>query len=268
MFTHFFAGCLVTVAAVPDIVTPGTRVIDVEVRMEARPLIDHCCVQRVVAKGETLSKIAISHRYKSSPNPTSVEEILALNPGLAPGKLSVGQRLWMPPRIPGPDTEEKMFVFVSSLWGGATPTRAYAPSDKIATSRRGTYSITLVPECAIAEWTKALEKGTPFEDYRKLEEQGKMKVLQQEGSQIMVWDESPVYSCVDTIKIKRSDKGQYSTELSSVAYDKAGKVVPQLRRIVKRDASKQGLPLILLPMMGAGWLLARRRRRQSQAECA
>ena len=84
----------------------------------------------------------------------------------------------------------------------------------------------------------------------------------------MVWDESPVHSCVDTIKIKRSDKGQYSTELSSVAYDKAGKVVPPLRRIVKRDASKQGLPLILLPMMGAGWLLARRRRRQSQAECA
>jgi nucleoid-associated protein YgaU len=89
MLTHFFAGCLLAVAAVPDVVIPGTRSLRVTRHLEVSPLTEHCCVQHVVAKGETLSAIAAAHYGKA----TTAKDIAALNPEINPDRLKIGQRL-------------------------------------------------------------------------------------------------------------------------------------------------------------------------------
>jgi len=264
MFTHFFAGCLLAAVAAPgaptpDVVVPNTRSIKVEMRVNAQQLIDHCCVQHVVLKGETLTKIAAAHR--AAPHATSISEILALNPGLKADKLAVGQRIWMPPRVSGLPGAEMQFVFTSSHWHCPVGISAFAPKAKISASRYGVFSLVLVSESGMREWSRALaaNKGI-HEAFARLQEAGEIQSIEQRCTPTTVWNESPVYSCVDSLTIARSRKGEYSLGFSSVAYDKGGKVVPPKERVVERRRSDQQMSLLFLPMLGAGWLCIRRRR--------
>ncbi|MFT6082334.1 MAG: LysM repeat protein [Planctomycetota bacterium] len=273
MFAHFFAGCLIALAGIPaapartadaaplpDVVVPGTRSITAELRIEARPLLDHCCVQHVIVKGETLSKLALTHREQ--PLITTVKEIIALNPGLNPDKLAVGQRIWMPPKLTWPGTENT-FVFLDQ----GRPIRlgrAFAPADKARAPRRGGTSFLLVPESMIAAY-HAAKKSRDWQDAQTILKSKKVQVLSCSSSGGSVWDESPVYSCKDTIKIERSKKGVFSAKLTSVAYNKAGDIVPPSEREKDHRKNKKGMWFLLLPFVGGGWLLWRTCRQRSSA---
>tara|TARA_R110002096_G_scaffold16264_21_gene55691 strand:+ start:5554 stop:6450 length:897 start_codon:yes stop_codon:yes gene_type:complete len=282
MFAQFFAGMLIAAVAVPeaaapvpDVVVPGTRRVKVELRIEAQPLIDHCCVQHVVAKGETLSKIAANHRQHmltskvesmDSISPTKVKDILALNPGLNPDKLAIGQRIWMPPRIPGGPNAENIFVFIDQRSPTGGPGEPFAATSKVSASRGGSTIFVLVPESMLSV-REAAKKARTFEDYQAFNKSDKIQFLRASGSSGQVREESPVHSCKDTITFARSKKGVLSVKLTSVAFDKAGKVIPpnERNKVVRK---KQGAWLFVLPVAGAGWLLWHSRRRRAPAMLA
>lgn len=296
MFAHFFAGCLIALAgipvaaaptadvtvpdvtvpdvtapdvtvpditvpdvAVPDIVVPGTRSIESELRIEARLLLDHCCVQHVIAKGDTLSALALTHREQ--PLLTTVKEIVALNPGLNPNKLAVGQRIWMPPKFTSPGTEN-IFVFLDQSWP-KTLGRPFAPADKVRAPRRGDTSFLLVPESMIRAYHEA-KTSRQWQGTQVFLESENVQVLTCGSSGGSVWDESPVYSSKDTITMERSKKGVFSAKLTTVSYDKAGKVVPPSEVNKDHRTSKQGMWFLLLPLIGGGWLLRRTQRQRSR----
>lgn len=287
MFAHFFAGCFIALAGIPaiatpdatafpDVVMPGTRGIKVDLQIDAQTLIDHCCVQHVVAKGDTLAKIAANHRKLTmlgntgSPGriqATTIKDILALNPGLNPDKLAINQRIWMPPRIPAAIKTENIFVFLNKAWpfhSGET-SRGFAPTDKVTAPRRGAVVFWVVPTSQTANYAK-VQKACNWQGIESLKKSGKIQVLTTIGSAHSVWDESPVYSCKDTITIERSKKGVLSAKLTSIAYDKAGEVVPPNERNKNHRQSKRGMWFLLLPFFGSGWLLWQSRRQRSATQ--
>lgn len=279
MLSHFFAGCFIALAGIPaittpdgtanrvattfpDIVIPGTRGIKVELQINAQALIDHCCVQYVIAKGDTLSQIAAKHRNHTVA--TTVEDILALNPGLNPNKLVVSQRIWMPPRIPATTSKENTFVFLAKSWsiGSLKLEHGYAPTDKVTPSRRIAHAFWLIPASQWDNYAK-LQKARDWDGLDNLKKAGKIQSLTTGGSSHSVWDESPVYSCKDKITIERSSKGMFSAKFTSVAYDKAGKVVSPEERIKDHRKNKKGMWFLMLPLFGGGWLLWRSRRQRT-----
>jgi LysM repeat protein len=290
MFAHFFAGCLIALAGIPatatpyaaatrgaaafpDIVMPGTRGIKVELQIDAQVLIDHCCVQHVVTKGDTLAKIAANHRkHLMTGNTgsldriqeTTVKDILTLNPGLNPDKLVINQRIWMPPRIPAAIKTENTFVFIDQLgpfFSGGTD-RGFAPTDKMIARRRANTVFWLVPASQMEIYTK-VKQARRWQEIESLKKSGKVQTLMTSRSAHTVWDESPVHSCKDTITIERSKEGVLSAKLTSVAYNKAGEVVSPTERIKDHRKNKSGMWFLLLPFFGGGWLLWRSRRQIS-----
>jgi hypothetical protein len=266
MFTHFFAGCLVAAAAIPDVIMPDTRTIKVDVRLNAQPLIEHCCFQYVVGKNETLGTIAARHRNIPNTTPlTTVAEILELNPGLDADKVTKGTRLWMPPKDLSSAMAARKFLFTSGHYRLPMRIRPFVVNQKIEKSKHGTYSFLLVPESLIDKWNKALKANTIYEIYGKLIKEKAIEVLKVSGSGSFVKDASPVHSCIDTIDVKRDKSGAYSLTCSSIAFDKAGKVVPESERYVDQTKVKKSALLLLFPLAGAGWLLSRSVR-QSQPQ--
>ncbi|MFT4511589.1 MAG: hypothetical protein ACI89X_000633 [Planctomycetota bacterium] len=279
MFAHFFAGCLLTLAGlpthsaapIPDVVVPGTRSIRVALLIEAQPLIDHCCVQHVVAKGETLSTIAANHRQRlhntkvatiDGLSPTSVKYILDLNPGIKPDQLAIGQRIWLPSQRLQTINKEHTFVFIDQRWPLGGLGIPFAPSDKINSPRRGQTALILVPASQLASYTKAA-KSRDWKQIEKIKASKGIQVLSIGGSGHSVWSESPVYTCKDTITVERSKKGAFSAKLNSIAYDKAGKVVSPAERRKDHRKNKKGMWFFLLPLSGGGWLLWRMRRQRA-----
>ena len=274
MLANYFAGCLIAVVAIPDVadsrqivaipdvVMPGVRFVRTETAIECQPMIDYCCVQHIVVKGETLAKIAVGHGNGK----TTIQDILALNPGLVPTKLAVGQRLWMPPRIAVANKPMNTFVFMDWRRRSVGFGKPFAPKDKVV-ERSGVEhcTFTLVPANQLAAYTKCV-KDNDYSGLSKIQKSGKVKLLQSKGSVRAVWGANPVRSCKETIQIKRSKDGVFSSKVTSIYLDEAGKVVP-LSEVEKDYRLKhQSLPMLLLPLVGGVWLLcSRRKRRQSNA---
>jgi len=293
MIAHFFAGCLVALAGIPatttpspaairgaaafpDLVTPGTRRIKVELQIDAQALIDHCCVQHVIANGDTLTKIAANHRKHMMTGKTgsldriqatTAKDILALNPGLNPDKLVINQRIWMPPRIPAAIKTENIFVFMdqSGPFSTGGTDRGFAPTDKMIARRRGNTGFWLVPASQMEIYAK-VKKARDWQGIESMKKSGKIQTLTTNGSAHSVWDESPVHNCKDTITIERSKKGVLSAKLTSIAYDKAGQVVPPNERNKNHRQNKRGMWFLLLPFLGGGWLLWQIRRQRSATQ--
>lgn len=263
-------------APIPDVVVPGTRGIKVEMTLDASVLADHCCVQHVVKKGETLSQIAANHRKHlltgsdgsaDRIQKTTVEDIVALNPGLQPDKLAIGQRIWMPPRIPAAKKTENTFVFIdqSHPFGGlGTP---FSPSDAVRAPYRGQTAFRFVPASQLADFQKTAKSR----DWKRIDAYKKAKdipVLSVATSGHRVWDESPVHSCKDKVTIARDKAGKFTAKLDSVAYDKEGKVVPPKVRNKNYGKNKRWMWLLILPSIAGGWLLVRNRRQREPAQLA
>ena len=270
MFAHFFAGLIVVAAAIPDVVTPGTRGIRVALTIESQALRDDCCVQHIVAKGDTLSIIAANHRKdllakdRDSTDrdlATTVDDIVALNAGLEPSKLTVGQRIWMPPRNPDAAKTENTFVFIAQGWRLHGFGKPFAPAAKIVAPARCETMFMLVPASELAAYTKITKSGN-YNALSKWKETGKFQSLMTVGSSVRVWNESPVFTCQDTITIERSDEGVLSAKLTSVAYDKGGKVVTASERNKDYRKDREMNWLLLLPFFGGGWLLWSMRRQR------
>lgn len=253
MIAHLFAGCLIAFAAAPDIIPRGYRHIAVTLRFEAQPILDHCCVQVVINKGDTLSKIAKVHCGTA----TAVKDIVALNPGINPNILAVGQRIWLPPGLADARKLPKTFVFHAQNWpldAGGSP---FAPMAHATPPRYGKTALLLVPEKQMKAFTAVQRKWQPIQTMAKDKLIEKIEVSCW-GSNVASHD--PTHKRTDTITIQRSDKGIYSASVKSVAYDKKGKVITPASLKTPRD--KRGMWLLLLPVGGAGWLFWRVRRRR------
>ena len=209
MLTHFFAGCLLAVAAVPDVVIPGTRSLRVTRHLEVSPLTEHCCVQHVVAKGETLSAIAAAHYGKA----TTAKDIAALNPEINPDRLKIGQRLWLPPRIPAKAGEQTFVYFVHGWRWTGTPS-PYTPTDKIMTPRHGQLAWLLVPQDQMAAFAAAQKQNTSA--IEAMAKDNVIQILSVETSGGSIPDESPIQSCTETITVSRSDQGKFSIAAKAV----------------------------------------------------
>ena len=252
MLAHLFAGCLIALATAPDVIPRGYRHIAVTLRFEAQPILDHCCVQHVIKKGDTLSKIATAH----CGSVTAVKDIVALNPGINPDLLAVGQRIWVPPRLAAARKLTNTFVFHAQNWpldAGGSP---FAPSAHATPPRYGMTALLLVPENQMQAFTAARRT------WQQIETMVMDKLIQRIGATCWganVASHDPTHKRTDTITIQRTDKGAYSASVKSIAYDKHGKVITPAS--IEKHRGKRGMWMLLLPV-GGGWLLLRARRRR------
>lgn len=253
MLAHLVAGCVIAFAAIPDIVVPGYRRIAVSLQIEAGPLLDHCCVQHITRKGDTLSRIATAH----CGTVTALKDILALNPGIKPDHLAIGQRIWLPPRLEAARKQPPTFVFHSQNWplaGGGSP---FAPMAQTTPPRYGKMALLVVPEDQMKAFQEARRKWQSIDMLVRDKQIQKIEAACGGGN---VPDHDPTHKCDYTVTIQRSDKGIYSAAVKSVSYDKKGKVIEPAT--IQKQPSRD-MWLLLLPIGGAGWLALRARRRRA-----
>jgi len=251
MLAHLFAGCLAAFAMIPDVIPSGYHGISLDLRFEAQALLEHCCTQHVVKKGETLSKIATTRLWGAG----AVEDIIAINPGIKADKIKVGQRIWLPPTHKAARILPKTYAFNTSGWtfgGGGKP---FAALESHSPPRYGMLSLLLVPEMHLAAYN-ASKNDTRL--IKALIKDLKIPQITADCSGRLARDGDPTKKRVDTVTIHRDQKGKFSASVKTVCYDKKGKVITP--ETLKKFNGKKGTWLLLLPAVGAGWLLLRRRR--------
>ncbi len=248
------APCLLALLTLPDIVLPGTRNVLVETRLEAAPLLDRCCVQYVVKKGDTLEKIARQH----TGNLGAVRGIQELNPGLEPSRLRIDQRLWLPPRKDLAEGEEPLFVYAERGWPVRGTGKPFAPEESIRPSRNAQLAFLLVPKSQLATYEATRVKGAA--SVEKLAVDHKIQLLTSWGCGSSVAERDPTHRLSETFVIERGAEGEFALRLQVVAFDKDGKVIEPKQDSKGTEPAKEGLWLLLLAAAGGGWLLLARRR--------
>lgn len=251
MLAHLFAGCLAAFAALPDIIPRGYHGISVTVRFEAKPLLEHCCTQHIVKKGETLSKIATARLWGAE----AIKDIVALNPGLTPDVLKVGQRIWLPPTDKTARTQAKTYAFSATGWQFGWGSKPFVALASPPPPRYGVLTLFLVHEKHLKAVQAAKNNSDLVQGFLK---DGRIQPIKVSCPGRLVKDGDPTHKRVDTVTFKRDKKGKFSGAVTSVRYDKKGKVITPAT--IKKLGSKQGSWLLMLPACGLGWLLLRRRR--------
>lgn len=255
MLAHFFA-CVAAFAAIPDVIPSGYKHISVTLRFDAQPLVDHCCTQHVIKKGETLEMIAA----KMFGNRKVVADILELNPGIDPRRLAIGQSIWLPPGLESARKQPKTFAFYAANWPLEAGGRPLNPAATARPPRYGKLAILLVPEKQMAAYKKSQRD---WKVIKKMAADKAIKTIEVTSRGANIRETNPTHKRVDTVKIHRDEKGNYRASVSSVAYDKKGKVLSG--DALKKIGTRQGMWLLLLPVCGAGFLLTRSRRRAAPA---
>ncbi|MBK8979157.1 MAG: LysM peptidoglycan-binding domain-containing protein [Planctomycetes bacterium] len=106
----------------PDVLLPGTHGVRFEAVVQLGAIAPIALTSHTVAEGETLSAIAKARLGEIA----RWREIVALNPGLEPSRLEIGQRIWLPPVAPVAERSERVHVF---LWTDPMFGRAPQPFD-------------------------------------------------------------------------------------------------------------------------------------------
>ena len=244
------ASCLLMFPfAVPDILPEGMRGAGLEVRVDAAALIDNCCVQYVVAAGDTFFAIA-KHQLGDEKR---AQAIVDLNDGIDPVLLQVGQRIWLPPKNAAVQARTFVFLETQAPFGGRG--RPFVPSEKVPTPRAGELAFVLVPKESMTAFGAAQQKG--WDAVRTLADERKLELVVGQGSSRLVQEGSPVRKTRDTYFVERDDKGAYRLRVETVRYDRDGKVLGAGARA--EPERKEGLLLLLLAAGGGGMLLLRAR---------
>lgn len=257
MHAAALAPCLLALLSLPDIIPPGTRSVPLETKLEAAPLLERCCVQYVVVKGDTLEKIA----RERCGGAKDVRAILALNPDVKPSRMQIGERLWLPPKRALAEGEEPVFVYVEPGWPVHGTGAPFALGDPIRPGRNTQLAFLLVPKSQLAAYRAAGAKGAA--NVEKLAVDGKIQLLTTWGCGNRVPEGDPTAKLSQTFVITKEPEGKFVLQAQVTAFDEDGKVIePGAEKKVKEPA-KDGLWLLLLTAAGGGWLLLRTRRRSA-----
>lgn len=259
------AATLALLCAAPDVIPRGLRGVRVEQTLDFGALADRVVVQYAIVAGDTIQGVAI----KQYGTRARTDDILALNPGIEPTKLKIGQAIWLPAKKPG--DEGALFVYVIAKGLGM---RSHEDPAKpcvlgnLPFSRSGGYRFLLVPEAHRA----AFEKSLDGDEKTKLSDEVGKQIVEVRGDfhGRYVQDSSPVQRIVSTIQFGRDDAGKITTATKNVGYDKDGKEVVEEAPLPGRgngkkdggdgEAPKKGELLLLLGLLGGGLVVMRGRR--------
>lgn len=246
----------------PDILPEGMKGVRVETRIELGPIALTSCLEHVVVAGETLGAIAKSHLGDAKLFPA----IAALNPGLDPDRLTVGQKLWLPPRGPLPDGQTPTFLFLDAARPAQVQVHPLADTLLLnPPPRYGRVALWLVPQAALAEFQGVLANRKTLRDgLEAMAKAGTVRRLEASTPGRLVERESPMHRRLDTLRVQPA--GEAALELvlaSSEGFDEQGRKLDAVAP-AKAKTDKDGEALLLLLLAGGGLaglgLLAARRR--------
>jgi len=262
-----FAACLLLPPPAPDLIPDGMRGIRVDAMIDAKALAATHCLAHVVQKGDTLSSIAQA-RYGDL---TRVAAIEKLNPLLTPDRLRIGEVIWLPPSDPAAAAKDPVFVYLETerpVRRNAKPLVDGAPASMF---RFGGIGIYLVPiaareafRAAIAARNENRRIGAK-DPVAELVTAGKVVDIDGKAPGRMVPQQDPTDRRVDTYSVVKQADGTFKLQVTSVAYDKNGKVVPEAKGERSVKPAKEGLVLLLLGAAGTAVLMFRARGRRTPA---
>jgi len=108
-----------------DVIPPDMRSISVARSVDLEQLRDRCCVQYVIKKGDSLSRIA--ERELGSIRRSA--DIATLNRGLQPRSMQTGARIWLPAR----DASAPLRFLYLVQWGPWEDVAPFATTDSYPT---------------------------------------------------------------------------------------------------------------------------------------
>lgn len=231
-------------AATPDVVPPGWHGVAVERRLDIDALRERCCVQYRVEEGDTLAKIAA----RQCGDPRRWTDFAAANEGLDPSRLTIGQRLWLPPRG---RAERPRFAFVND-W--ISP-ESYAPviAGQTVYAKYGTFTFLVVD----GEHRAAFEAEKTAENIERMEQAGQLTTFSGDSYSGLVRDGSAVSKIVEQITVTHDPERGFGVASEVRLLDAAGRPVKNSRSLGRQ------VWLLLLSLAGAAVLLARRARRRA-----
>ncbi|MFO1076981.1 MAG: LysM domain-containing protein [Planctomycetota bacterium] len=255
------ATTLACLLAAPDVIPRGLRGVKVEQRVGFGVLADRVVVRREIAKGDTIESFAV----KEYGDRARTADILALNPLIEPHRLVVGQQIWLPAKKPGDDGALYVYVVPVALGMRSSegPAKPYV-TDKLPLSRTDGYRFLLVP----AQHREAFEQSLDGEAKTKLADEVAKQIVEVRGDfhGRYVHEDSPVQRVVSTIEFTRDDEGKLKLATKNVCYDKDGKETVETAPLPgrgngkERPSPRKEEALLLLGLLGGGWLVLRGRR--------
>lgn len=245
------------VAFVPDIVVPGTRGIEVVTRLDLGPLADKVKLAYEVQKGDTLAAIARDRLGDEKRLP----ELVAANPGIDPDKLSIGMRLWLPAKDAAVKDAPHLLVSMAPNRDLGYPVLLGQP---LPHSRYSGHTLLLVPSDLLAEATgkdrKAREQAMASPRIQRLDASGCSSSVQ---------DRSPVHRAEVTVHVAADKDGKLVVRTAIVWCGADGKPLPvDEHGNPKAPAPKEGALLLILALLGGGFLVWRGRDRAPQTALA
>jgi hypothetical protein len=244
--------CLLLAAAVPppaaaaaaDVVPPGWHGVPVERRLDIDALRERCCVQYRVERGDTMARIA----ERECGDLDRLADFAAANEGLEPARLTIGQRLWVPPRG---RAERLRFAYVND----SISPDGYAPvvAGQPVYARYGTFTFLVVDK----EHRAAFEAEKTAENIERMQQAGQLTTFSGDSCSGLVRDGSAVTKIVEQITVTHDPDRGFGVASEVRLLDAAGRTVED-----GRPAGSQ-VWLLLLSLTGAAVLLARRARRRA-----
>ena len=244
-------------AALPDIVTPGTRSIQIVTRVDLGPLADKVRLAYQVKEGDTLSAIARDLLGSEK----RVPDLVAANPGIEPNRLKIGQMLWLPARDAAVKDAPSLLVSMPPNPNVGMPVRHGEP---LPHSRYGGHTLLVVPADLLAD---AMHKDAKVR--AKALASPQVQRLVADGSSGWVRDASPIHRAEVTVEIVTGEDGKPAVRTRTTWFGADGKALPvDEHGRVQEPAPKEGALLVLLALVGGGFLVWRLRGRTSQLALA
>lgn len=221
-----------------DIIQPGWRGVDVTRKVDVQALRQRCCVQYRVRKGDTLA--AIARRFLGAAS--RYAELGELNKGLDPSRLTIGQRIWLPPRDP---KAPKTFVYLTQT-RPFQPPRPYALGDRVF-AKWGEFAFLVVG----ADHRAELKDLDSWDQVVAMERAKKLLVARGKSQGGYVRSSSKVVRMTETVRVCRDRGGRLRVETLVERFDADDK--PIIKDAKLDDGGQMWLLLCSLGGVGLVW---------------
>ena len=276
MISTLFASCALALLSVhehpgplpvarPDVVPGFPRGVRVDGRLDLSGVRDRCCVQYVVKKGDTLAAIAARELGSAG----RLADLLALNPELEPSRMTVGTRIWLPARAA---VTEPLYLYMAT-WDrpsfddaelGQAPLKSLKPlaeTDAYPHTGDVAWGIFVVDERhreGLLALAAAKDRARSVAEIQQMVKKGKLSFVQVDSHPGVVAGQAAerVVRVKETVRLVRGKDGRYAAQFERKSFDKKNRLVPHK----ESSGTKQQAWLLLIGLMGAGWLVLRGRR--------